>query len=119
MIVMRLLGFGFWPEIWTEYVVGFAFGWFLFQAPAMHHMGMPWMTAIWKGGRAEFFSMATVMVGMGLVMRFLTPIIVGQAPSPAAAAFWGIAALGLLVGFIFTYPINWWLVTIGWKHGMT
>jgi hypothetical protein len=24
-----------------------------------------------------------------------------------------------LVGFIFTYPINWWLVTIGWKHGMT
>ena len=119
MIVMRLLGFGFWPEIWTEYVIGFAFGWFLFQAPAMHHMGMPWMTAIWKGGRAEFFSMATVMVGMGLVMRFLTPIIVGQPPSPAAAAFWGIAALGLLVGFIFTYPINWWLVTIGWKHGMT
>jgi high-affinity Fe2+/Pb2+ permease len=63
--------------------------------------------------------MATVMVGMGLVMRFLTPIIVGQPPSPTAAAFWGIAALGLLVGFIFTYPINWWLVTIGWKHGMT
>ena len=25
----------------------------------------------------------------------------------------------LLVGFVFTYPINWWLVTIGWKHGMT
>ncbi len=65
MIVMRLLGFGFWPEIWTEYVVGFAFGWLLFQAPAMHHMGMPWMTAIWKGGRAEFFSMVTVMLGMG------------------------------------------------------
>lgn len=119
MIVMRLLGFGFWPEFSVEYVVGFAFGWFLFQAPAMHHMGMPWRTAIWKGGRAEFFSMATVMVGMGLVMRFLTPVIVGQPPSPAMAAFWGIAALGLMVGFIFTYPVNWWLVTIGWKHGMT
>ena len=119
MIVMRLLGFGFWPEFWIEYVVGFAFGWFLFQAPAMHHMGMPWTAAIWKGGRAEFFSMATVMVGMGLVMRFLTPIIVGPPPSPATAAFWGIAALGLLVGFSLTNPVNWWLVTIGWKHGMT
>lgn len=26
MIVMRLLGFGFWAEFWIEYVVGFAFG---------------------------------------------------------------------------------------------
>lgn len=84
----------------------------------MHHMGMPWATAIWKGGRAKFFSMMTVMVGMGLVMRFLTPIVVGALPKPATAAFWGIAALGLLVGFIFTYPVNWLLVAIGWKHGM-
>lgn len=119
MIVLRLLGFAFWPEFWIEYVVGFAFGWFLFQAPAMHHMGMPWPTAIWKGGRAEFFSMATVMLGMGLVMRFLTPVIVGEAPSPAVSAFWGLAAFGLLVGFFLTYPVNWWLVSIGWKHGMT
>jgi Na+/melibiose symporter-like transporter len=110
MIVMRLLGSPFWTEFWTEYAVGFVFGWFLFQAPAMHHMGMPWPTAIWKGGRAEFFSMMTVMVGMGLVMRFLTPIVVGAPPKPATAAFWGIAALGLLVGFIFTYPLNWLLV---------
>lgn len=118
MVVTRLLGFSFWPEFWPEYVVGFIFGWFLFQAPAMHHMGMSWPTAIWKGGRAEFFSMATVMVGMGLVMRLVTPDIVGHPPMPDTAAFWGIGALGLLVGFIFTYPMNWWLVKIGWKHGM-
>jgi len=119
MVVTRLLGFSFWPEFWTEYVVGFVFGWFLFQVPAMHHMGMSLPTAIWKGGRAEFFSMATVMMGMGLVMRLVTPGIVGHPPMPDTAAFWGIGALGLLVGFIFTYPMNWWLVKIGWKHGMT
>lgn len=118
MVVTRLLGFAFWPEFWTEYVVGFVFGWLLLQTPAMHHMGHSWPTSLWKGGRAEFFSMATVMVGMGLVMRFLTPSIVGHAPAPDTAAFWGIAALGLMVGFIATYPMNWWLVKIGWKHGM-
>ena len=119
MVMTRLLGFSFWAEFWTEYAVGFAFGWILLQAPAMHHMGHSWPASIWKGGRAEFFSMITVMLGMGLVMRFLTPIIVGSAPRPDTAAFWGIAALGLLVGFIFTYPMNWWLVKIGWKHGMS
>jgi hypothetical protein len=118
MVVTRLLDFSFWPEFWTEYVVGFLFGWFLFQATAMRHMGNSWPKAIWKGGRAEFFSMATVMLGMGLVMRFVTPAVVGHPPRPDTAAFWGFGALGLLVGFIFTYPMNWLLVKIGWKHGM-
>ena len=49
---------------------------------------------------------------MGLVMRFLTPLIVGDAPQPDTAAFWGIAALGLLVGLILTCPMNWSLVKI-------
>ncbi len=119
MVITRLRGFSFWREFWTEYAVGFAFGWILLQTPAMHQMGHSWLTSLWKGGRAEFFSMITVMVGMGMVMRFLTPIIIGDAPQPDTAAFWGIASLGLLVGFIFTYPMNWWLVKIGWKHGMT
>ncbi len=107
MVVMRLRGVSFWPEFGTEYVVGFVFGLFLFQVPAMRLMGHSWANATWKGGRAEFFSMATVMLGMGLVMRFVRPDIVAAPPKPDTAAFWGVAALGLLVGFIFTYPLNW------------
>ena len=118
MVVTRWLGFSFWTEFWVEYAVGFVFGWFIFQYGAMRAMGNPPLLALWKGGRAEFFSMATVMVGMGLVMRFITPNVVGHRPLPSEAAFWGFAALGLLAGAVFTYPMNWLLVLIGWKHGM-
>lgn len=118
MVVTRLLEFSFWTEFWTEYVAGFLFGWFAFQATAMRHMGNSWPMALWKGGRAEFFSMITVMLGMGLVMRFVTPHVVGAPPKPETAAFWGFGALGLLAGFVLTFPMNWWLVRIGWKHGM-
>ena len=118
MIVARLLKFPFWTEFGYEYAVGFAFGWFLFQTWAMHNMGNSLGVSLWKAGRAEFFSMLTVMIGMGLVMYFVTPAVVGQRPDPTPAAFWGFASLGLMVGFIFTYPMNWWLVSIGWKHGM-
>jgi hypothetical protein len=118
MIVARLLGFTFWTEFWYEYAVGFILGWFLFQTWAMHNMGNSLVISIWKAGRAEFFSMFTVMLGMGLVMYFITPAVVGHSPDPSSSAFWGFASLGLLVGFVFTYPMNWLLVSIGWKHGM-
>jgi hypothetical protein len=75
------------------------------------------LMGLWMGGRAEFFSMMTVMAGMGAVMAYVTPLAVGQQPSPLTAAFWGFGALGLLVGFVATYPMNFWLVKIEWKHG--
>ncbi len=117
MVVSRLWGLTFWPEFWFEYAVGFAFGWFIFQTWAMRMHGNGWLMSIWKGGRAEFFSMITVMVGMGLVMRYVTPAVVGEQPLPDTYSFWTFGSLGLLVGFVFTYPMNWWLVAIGWKHG--
>jgi hypothetical protein len=118
MVIARLLDFPFWTEFWYEYAIGFVFGWVIFQTWAMHNMGNSLFTSLWKAFRAEFFSMVTVMVGMGLVMRFITPTVVGHSPDPTTSAFWGFASLGLLVGFIFTYPMNWLLVSIGWKHGM-
>jgi len=119
MVFSRLIGLTFWHEFWFEYAVGFAFGWFVFQQWAFYEMDEPPGRALWKAFRAEFFSMITVMLGMGLVMRFVTPRVVGHAPGPATAAFWGFGALGLLVGFVVTFPVNWWLVRIGWKHGMS
>jgi hypothetical protein len=75
------------------------------------------LMAIWMGGRAEFFSMITVMAGMGMVMGFVTPLSVAEQPNPDTYAFWGFAGLGLLVGFVLTFPMNWFLVSMGWKHG--
>jgi hypothetical protein len=117
MVIARLANFSFWQEFWFEYAVGFGFGWFIFQTWAMKMHGNGWLKAIWKGGRAEFFSMITVMAGMGLVMRWVTPAVVGAQPKPDTFAFWTFGALGLLVGFVATYPMNYWLVSIGWKHG--
>lgn len=118
MVIARLLDMSFWMEFWFEYLVGFCFGWFIFQYGAMRKMADGPGQAIWMAGRAEFFSMMTVMAGMGTVMGFVTPLVVGEQPNPNTWAFWGFATLGLLVGLVATYPMNWMLVRIGWKHGM-
>ncbi len=118
MVVTRSAGATFWLEFWIEYVAGFLLGWLIFQYWAMSDMGEPPALALWKGFRAEFCSMITLMLGMGLVMYFVTPDIHVPAPKPDTAAFWSLASLGLLVGAVFTYPVNWCLVAVGWKHGM-
>jgi hypothetical protein len=118
MVLSRIWGLSFWPEFVFEYATGYAFGWFIFQLWSMRDMGNGWAMALAKAFRAEFFSMLTVMYGMGLVTRFITPTVVGHRPTPDSLAFWGFSALGLFVGFVFTYPMNWWMVRLGWKHGM-
>ena len=113
MVISRIIGFTFWKEFWFEYAVGFGFGWFIFQYIAMRNTGNSPSMSLLKGGRAEFFSMITVMLGMGLVMKFITPHVVGYPPKPDSAAFLGFGSLGLIVGAIITYPMNWLLVKIG------
>ena len=118
MVIARIVQLTFWQEFWFEYAVGFAFGWFIFQLKAMKMMTDSLGKALAMAFRAEFFSMLTVMGGMGAVMAYLTPMVVGAQPKPDTAAFWGFGMLGLMVGYVFTFPMNWMLVKIGWKHGM-
>jgi hypothetical protein len=118
MVLARAWSFSFWQEFWFEYAVGFGFGWFIFQLKAMRGMASTTREALWMAGRAEFFSMMTVMAGMGMVMSVVTPLVVGQQPPATTVAFWGFAAVGLLAGWVTTLPMNYWLVAIGWKHGM-
>ncbi len=118
MVIARAAGMSFWQEFWFEYAVGFAIGWLIFQRKSMTMMTDSLPTQLAMAFRSEFFSMLTVMGGMGAVMTYVTPMVVGSQPKPSTFAFWGFAMLGLLVGYVFTYPMNWMLVKVGWKHGM-
>jgi hypothetical protein len=37
---------------------------------------------------------------------------------PLAGGFWFVMSQSLLAGFVLAYPVNWWLVSHGLKHGM-
>lgn len=118
MVIARAAGMSFWQEFWFEYLVGFAFGWFIFQRKSMTMMTDSIPQQLAMAFRAEFFSMLTVMAGMGAVMAYVTPMVATQQPKPLTAAFWGFGMLGLLAGYVMTFPMNWLIVKVGWKHGM-
>ena len=107
-----------WADLSLEYVLGFGFGWAVFQAFAMREMaGGSYLRSLRQTFLPEFLSMNLLMAGMVVTRRFLMPHVDGSA-DPLAAGFWFVMSMALIAGFILAYPINWWLVANGLKHGM-
>src|SRR5262249_14251252 len=105
-------------EVVLEYVLGLGFGWTIFQALLMRDMaGGSYRRALADTFIAELLSMNFLMAGMVPTVMILR----GHIPSaadPLNPSFWFVMSMGLLVGFIVAYPMNWWLVAHHLKHGM-
>ncbi|TAL83631.1 MAG: DUF4396 domain-containing protein [Candidimonas sp.] len=105
-------------EIALEYGLGFGFGWTIFQALFMRDMaGGSYRRALATTFLPEFLSMNLVMTGMMLGASF-GQFVIGGIFSPLTPEFWFVMSMALLSGFLTAYPINWWLVAKGLKHGM-
>ena len=65
----------------------------------------------------ELLSMNYLMTGMLPTVMMLRKHI-PSAMDPTTPNFWFVMSMGLLVGFVVSYPINWWLVMNHLKHGM-
>lgn len=117
--IAGIIGYPMIVDIAVEYVFGFAFGLFIFQALFMKNM---MGGSYWQNVRAvfvpELISMNAVMAGMIPVMVLLMMGRDMRGMEPTELMFWGIMSLGVIVGFIVAYPVNVWMVNAGIKHGM-
>lgn len=107
-----------WLDLVLEYVLGFGFGWAVFQAFAMRDMaGGDYVRSLRQTFLPEFLSMNFLMAGMVVTMHCFMPH-VPDSNNPLAGGFWFVMSMSLMAGFVLAYPINWWLVGRGLKHGM-
>ena len=117
-VIGATLALTFPVDVVIEYALGFGFGWTIFQALFMRDMaGGSYRRALANTFLPEFVSMNVLMAAM-MPVAALGRILVGGMPSPLTPEFWFVMSMALLAGFIAAYPINWWLVARGLKHGM-
>ena len=117
-VLSSVLGITGIAEMILEYVLGFAFGWTIFQALFMRNMaGGTYLRALTSTFMPELLSMNLLMAGMMPTMMILRRH-VEAADNPLTPNFWFVMSMALLVGFIIAYPMNWWLVANHLKHGM-
>jgi hypothetical protein len=116
--ITMALGLPMWLDTISEYVFGFGFGLLVFQALFMKDMlGGSYVQAVRRSFLPEWFSMNAVMAGMIPAMVILMSRDM-TAMEPTSLRYWGVMSLATLVGFATAYPVNWWLVAVGLKHGM-
>ena len=117
-VIGSLLSLSMSADISLEYVLGFGFGWTIFQALFMKD------TAGGSYGKALYNTFIPELVSMNCLMAAMVPVSaiakanVPGSESPLSPAFWFIMSMALLCGFIAAYPMNWWLVSNHLKHGM-
>jgi hypothetical protein len=117
-VISRALGLHGPSEVLLEYVLGFAFGWTIFQALFMRDMaGGSYARSLANTFIPELLSMNLLMAGMVPTMMILRSVL-APAAGPDSPAFWFVMSMALLTGFIVAYPMNWWLVANNLKHGM-
>ena len=117
-VLSSVFGIAGLAEVVVEYILGFAFGWTIFQALFMRDMaGGSYLRALRSTFVSELLSMNLLMAGMVPTVMALKSRI-PSAADPTTPQFWFVMSMGLLVGFIVAYPMNWWLVAHHLKHGM-
>jgi Domain of unknown function (DUF4396) len=117
-VLSSLLGLTGLIEVGLEYVLGFGFGWTIFQALFMRDAGGgSYPVALKRTFIPELLSMNLLMAGMVPAAMTLRRH-VDLAGDPGNARFWFVMSMALLAGFIVAYPMNWWLVANHLKHGM-
>jgi hypothetical protein len=117
-VLSSIFGLTGLAEIAVEYILGFAFGWTIFQALFMRDMaGGSYRRALKGTFMAELLSMNLLMAGMVPTVMALKAL-VASAADPTTPSFWFVVSIGLVVGFIVAYPMNWWLAANHLKHGM-
>ena len=117
--ITALIGLPMGLDLVIEYIAGFGFGLFIFQALFMKDMmGGSYLKALRMSFMPEWLSMNMVMAGMIPVMVILMMGRDMRAMHPSNLVYWGAMAAGVIIGFITAYPVNWWLVAKGLKHGM-
>ncbi|MGI8469966.1 MAG: DUF4396 domain-containing protein, partial [Pyrinomonadaceae bacterium] len=116
--ITSLLGLPMGVDAIIEYIAGFAFGLFIFQALFMKDMlGGSYWEAVKSSFLPEWLSMNAVMAGMIPTMIILMTRDM-RAMEPGNVRFWGIMSLASLVGAVLAFPVNYWLVSKKLKHGM-
>jgi hypothetical protein len=117
-VISTTLGLAGYGEALLEYLLGFGFGWTIFQALFMRDMvGGSYVRSLATTFIAELLSMNLLMAAMVPTMMILRSVLAPTA-GPGTPVFWFVMSMALLAGFIAAYPMNWWLVANHLKHGM-
>jgi hypothetical protein len=105
--------------VWIlDYLFAYAFG-IVFQYFSIAPMrGLSVGQGLVAAIKADTLSLTAWQVGMYGFMAFANGPLLGQKLRTDSVEFWFMMQIGMLCGFVTSYPVNWWLIRSGIKEKM-
>ncbi|HSC51183.1 MAG TPA: DUF4396 domain-containing protein [Gaiellaceae bacterium] len=108
-----------WPEIILAFPLAWVFG-IVFQyftiVPMRENVGR--LEGLWLAVRADTLSIIAFQLGL-FAWMIVSAKLIWQPPLPIdSPAHWWMMQVGMILGFFTAYPVNRWLIKMGWKEKM-
>lgn len=71
-----------------------------------------------EASKADFLSLTAFEIGMFGWMALTRYVFFADPPHPDSPVFWFMMQIGMAIGFLTSYPMNWFLVSKGIKEAM-
>ncbi len=68
--------------------------------------------------KADTLSLLAYEVGLFVWMGLIQLVFFHPKLEPTEPTYWFMMQIGMTIGFLTSYPANWWLIKKGVKHGM-
>ncbi len=118
VVGLQLLGTALWPELAIDFVLAFSLG-IVFQYLTIVPMrNLSRRDGLVAALKADTLSLVSFEVGLFAWMVLVQLVIFPQGLRPNEATFWFMMQIGMILGFLTAYPVNWWLVRRGIKERM-
>jgi hypothetical protein len=119
LLGLTLFGLRLFAEYAVEFTLAYCFG-IAFQYLAIKSMRkISPQAALVDAAKADTLSLVAYEVGMFGWMAVVFFLLFPAHPlDPTMAVFWFMMQIGLILGFVTTYPANWLLLRWGVKSGM-
>ncbi|SIS85997.1 DUF4396 domain-containing protein [Salimicrobium salexigens] len=103
----------------VEFILAYGFG-IVFQYLAIHPMSEnnTTMDSLKASVKADSLSLIAFEIGMFGWMAIVHYLLFTEPPVPTEATYWFMMQIAMILGFITSYPANWWLVRKGIKEEM-
>jgi len=115
---LTLLGTVLFAEYVAEFMFAYVFGIAFQYFPIRWMRHVPPGEALIDAVKADTLSLVAFEVGMFAWMAIAYYVLVPWHPRPNNAVFWFMMQIGMISGFLTTYPANWLLIRWGIKTGM-
>lgn len=109
---IQFFGAFIWASFFMDYGFAFLFGLLFQYYNIIHKYKDNLKKGIWNTIKADFFSLTFFEIGL-FGWMLVSYYLFGDALSPSSIVYWFMMQVGMILGFVTTYPVNYLLIK--WK----